>query len=133
MIFLLPVLATRNAHGIQKREQNYLSQAFDLHGYLAQRTAAVDRALHELLPPTNAKPATPSTRQCAIRFSPAASGSARRSCCLAGGVEELAGGDIEQAMLLACAVECIHTYSLIHDDLPAMDNDDLRRGKPDQS
>lgn len=41
-----------------------------------------------------------------------------------------AGGDIEDAMPLACAVEMVHTYSLIHDDLPAMDNDDLRRGKP---
>lgn len=41
-----------------------------------------------------------------------------------------AGGDVEAALPLACAVEMVHTYSLIHDDLPAMDNDDLRRGKP---
>lgn len=41
-----------------------------------------------------------------------------------------AGGNVEAAMPLACAVEMVHTYSLIHDDLPAMDNDDLRRGKP---
>lgn len=40
------------------------------------------------------------------------------------------GGDIEQALPFACALEMIHTYSLIHDDLPCMDNDDLRRGKP---
>jgi len=40
------------------------------------------------------------------------------------------GGKEADAMPLACAVECIHTYSLIHDDLPAMDNDDFRRGKP---
>jgi geranylgeranyl diphosphate synthase type II len=40
------------------------------------------------------------------------------------------GGKIEEVLPYACAVECIHTYSLIHDDLPAMDNDDLRRGKP---
>lgn len=40
------------------------------------------------------------------------------------------GGDVEKALPLACAVEYIHTYSLIHDDLPCMDNDDLRRGKP---
>lgn len=39
-------------------------------------------------------------------------------------------GEVEKALPLACAVECIHTYSLIHDDLPAMDNDDYRRGKP---
>ena len=43
---------------------------------------------------------------------------------------EMAGGDTETALPFACALEMIHTYSLIHDDLPAMDNDDLRRGKP---
>lgn len=43
---------------------------------------------------------------------------------------EACGGDVEAAVPAACAVEMVHTYSLIHDDLPAMDNDDLRRGKP---
>ena len=43
---------------------------------------------------------------------------------------DAAGGDIEKAVPFACAIEMIHTYSLIHDDLPAMDNDDLRRGRP---
>ena len=43
---------------------------------------------------------------------------------------ELVGGDPDRVLDFACAIECIHTYSLIHDDLPAMDNDDLRRGKP---
>lgn len=43
---------------------------------------------------------------------------------------DMAGGNIEEALPYACALEMIHTYSLIHDDLPAMDNDDLRRGKP---
>ncbi len=43
---------------------------------------------------------------------------------------DFAGGDIDQALPYACSLEYIHTYSLIHDDLPAMDNDDLRRGKP---
>ena len=43
---------------------------------------------------------------------------------------EMAGGSAEDALPFACALEMIHTYSLIHDDLPAMDNDDLRRGKP---
>lgn len=42
----------------------------------------------------------------------------------------ISGGDIEKAMPVACAVEMLHTYSLIHDDLPCMDNDDLRRGRP---
>lgn len=43
---------------------------------------------------------------------------------------EAAGGNVQEALPFACAIEMIHTYSLIHDDLPAMDNDDLRRGKP---
>lgn len=43
---------------------------------------------------------------------------------------KLCGGEVEQAMPFACAVEMIHTYSLIHDDLPCMDDDDMRRGKP---
>ena len=42
----------------------------------------------------------------------------------------LCGGSVQQAMAAACAIEMIHTFSLIHDDLPAMDNDDFRRGKP---
>lgn len=42
----------------------------------------------------------------------------------------LHGGDIKNALPFACALEMIHTYSLIHDDLPCMDNDDLRRGRP---
>ena len=48
--------------------------------------------------------------------------------CLA--AAEACGGSTQDALPAACAVECIHTYSLIHDDLPSMDNDDLRRGKP---
>lgn len=43
---------------------------------------------------------------------------------------DMLGGDLQDACLFGCAIECIHTYSLIHDDLPCMDNDDLRRGKP---
>ncbi len=51
----------------------------------------------------------------------------RPALCLA--AAQACGGDETEAMPLACAVECIHTYSLVHDDLPAMDNDDYRRGK----
>jgi geranylgeranyl diphosphate synthase type II len=100
--------------------------AFDLQRYLAEQTAAVDRALDRLLPPVNAKPATIHK---AMRYSLFAGGKRMRpALCLA--AAEACGGKISDAMPLACAVECIHTYSLIHDDLPAMDNDDLRRGKP---
>lgn len=52
----------------------------------------------------------------------------RPALCLA--AAEACGGSAKDALPFACAVECIHTYSLIHDDLPAMDNDDFRRGKP---
>ena len=63
-----------------------------------------------------------------MRYSLFAGGKRMRpALCLA--AAEACGGDPAHALPLACAVECIHTYSLIHDDLPAMDNDDYRRGK----
>ena len=64
-----------------------------------------------------------------MRYSLFAGGKRMRpALCLAAAAA--CGGNEADAMPLACAVECIHTYSLIHDDLPAMDNDDFRRGKP---
>lgn len=65
----------------------------------------------------------------AIRYSLLAGGKRLRPA-LALGAAELVGGDDTPAIPAACAIEMIHTYSLIHDDLPSMDNDDLRRGKP---
>jgi geranylgeranyl diphosphate synthase type II len=110
--------------GIVRRKRS--SQAFDLQRYLAQQTAAVDRALDHFLPPATAKPATIHR---AMRYSIFAGGKRMRpALCLA--AAEACGGRTGDAMPLACAVECIHTYSLIHDDLPGMDDDDLRRGKP---
>ncbi len=98
---------------------------FDLSGYLAARTLAVNRALDRFLPPATAKPATIHK---AMRYSLFAGGKRMRpALCLAAAAA--CGGDDAAALPLACAVECIHTYSLIHDDLPAMDNDDYRRGK----
>jgi geranylgeranyl diphosphate synthase type II len=102
-----------------------LGRSFDLAGYLAQRTAAVDRALHRLLPPATAKPATIHK---AMRYSIFAGGKRMRPALLLAAAEACGGAQAD-ALPLACAVECIHTYSLIHDDLPAMDDDDLRRGK----
>jgi len=99
--------------------------AFDLDSYLQTRTAAVNRALDRFLPKATAKPATIHK---AMRYSLFAGGKRMRpALCLAAGAA--CRGDEEDAIPLACAVECIHTYSLIHDDLPAMDNDDYRRGK----
>src|SRR5262245_24412103 len=99
---------------------------FDLEGFLATRTAAVNRALDKLLPSESTKPATIHK---AMRYSVFAGGKRiRPALCLAAAAA--CGGKEADALPLACAVECIHTYSLIHDDLPAMDNDDFRRGKP---
>src|SRR5205814_5608834 len=99
---------------------------FDLKAYLEARTATVNRALDRFLPKATAKPATIHK---AMRYSLFAGGKRMRpALCLAAAAA--CGGLEQHAMPLACAVECIHTYSLIHDDLPAMDNDDFRRGKP---
>ena len=65
----------------------------------------------------------------AMLYSLTAGGKRIRPSLLLGACES-AGGSLEEALPFACALEMIHTYSLIHDDLPAMDNDDLRRGKP---
>lgn len=97
----------------------------NLEDFIATRTVAVNRALNKYLPPASQKPATIHK---AMRYSVFAGGKRMRpALCLAAAAA--CGGNEEAAMPLACAVECIHTYSLIHDDLPAMDNDDYRRGK----
>jgi geranylgeranyl diphosphate synthase, type II len=86
----------------------------------------VERALAASLPPETA---WPETIHRAARYSLLAGGKrVRPLLTLAAGAA--AGGGEDEVMPLACAVELIHTYSLIHDDLPAMDDDDLRRGRP---
>ncbi len=98
----------------------------DLQRYIKQRCARVDRALERLLPKGRVKPATIHE---AMRYSIFAGGKRLRPIlCLAAG--EACGGSEAKAMPLACAVECVHTYSLVHDDLPCMDDDDFRRGRP---
>jgi len=100
--------------------------SFDLQRYLYARTAEVNRALDKFLPKEAVRP---TTIHRAMRYSLFAGGKRMRpALCLA--AAEACGGKTDDALPLACAVECIHTYSLIHDDLPAMDNDDFRRGKP---
>ncbi|KAJ1626440.1 isoprenoid synthase domain-containing protein [Pavlovales sp. CCMP2436] len=101
---------------------------FDIETYLGQRKVLVEKALDESLPVMheNARTITES-----MRYSLMAGGKRIRPViCLA--AAELFGGEaaIAHAMPTAVALEMIHTMSLIHDDLPAMDNDDLRRGKP---
>ena len=98
---------------------------FNLSAYLNAATSTVNDALDHFLPPATAKPVTIHK---AMRYSLFAGGKRMRpALCLA--AADACGGRQAAAAPLACAVECIHTYSLIHDDLPAMDNDDYRRGK----
>jgi len=98
---------------------------FQLQEFLDESTLAVNQALDRFLPPARTAPRTIHE---SMRYSLFAGGKRMRpALCLAAAAA--CGGDAETAMPLACAVECIHTYSLIHDDLPAMDDDDYRRGK----
>src|SRR6478735_5937211 len=98
----------------------------DLSAYPSERSRLVDHALDRFLPRATAKP---STIHKAMRYSLFAGGKRMRPV-LALAAAEACGGTVEPALPAACAVECIHTYSLIHDDLPCMDDDDLRRGRP---
>jgi len=94
--------------------------------YLADRTSAVNAALERLLPPENQYP---ETIHAAMRHSVFAGGKRIRPILfIAAG--EAAPQSAEGAESAACALELVHTYSLIHDDLPALDNDHFRRGKP---
>ncbi len=100
--------------------------AMNLQAYLSERSKRVDQALDRALPKASVKPATIHR---AMRYSLFAGGKRMRPVlCLA--AAEACGGEIEAALPAACAVECVHTYSLVHDDLPCMDDDDLRRGRP---
>ncbi len=86
----------------------------------------IDEHLDSLLP----EPGGPSGKVVeAMRYSLSAGGKRVRPILMMAACEAV-GGDFNKIMPAACAMECVHTYSLIHDDLPAMDDDDLRRGKP---
>jgi geranylgeranyl diphosphate synthase, type II len=100
--------------------------SFDLAAYMAERARAVDQALARFLP---SESAPPESLHKAMRYSVFAGGKRLRPVLVAAGAEAV-GGSLDAVMPAACAVEMIHTYSLIHDDLPAMDNDDFRRGVP---
>src|ERR1044072_1658872 len=94
------------------------SGTFNLKSFMDSRISAVNRALDRFIPPEDARPATIHK---AMRYSLFAGGKRMRPLlCLA--AAEACGGRDTDAMPLACAVECIHTYSLIHEDLPAMDD-----------
>jgi len=86
----------------------------------------LEKTLDKYLPPAGCEP---KALHRAMRYSVFSGGKRIRPVILLEAAEAC-GGKIKDAMPFACAVEFIHTYSLIHDDLPAMDNDDYRRGKP---
>jgi geranylgeranyl diphosphate synthase type II len=97
----------------------------DLNAYLEERRRLVDEALERVLPPEEAPPPTVHR---AMRYSVQAGGKRLRPILVIAGAEAV-GGEARLVMPTACALELIHTYSLIHDDLPAMDDDDYRRGR----
>jgi geranylgeranyl diphosphate synthase type II len=99
---------------------------FSLDDYVAARGRLVAEGLDRYCPPADAPPATLHE---AMRYSLLAGGKRIRPLlCMAGA--EAVGGDPAAVLPTACALEMVHTFSLIHDDLPALDNDDLRRGMP---
>jgi geranylgeranyl diphosphate synthase type II len=100
--------------------------SFDLGSYMKERADAVDAALERFLP---AETLRPETLHKAMRYSVFAGGKRLRPVLVIAGAEAV-GGTASLVMPTACAMELIHTYSLVHDDLPAMDNDDFRRGVP---
>ena len=97
--------------------------ALDVHGYLAARRRLVEGALARRFPARG-----PALRR-AIRYSLLGGGKRLRPI-LALAAGEVAGASPRTVLPFACALELVHTYSLVHDDLPAMDDDDLRRGRP---
>jgi geranylgeranyl diphosphate synthase type II len=100
--------------------------ASDLKSYLTERKALVEKELFACLPVAGTRPAELSE---AMRHAVLSGGKRLRPIlCLA--AAEAAGGKSEDAIHAACAVELLHTYTLVHDDLPCMDNDTLRRGQP---
>jgi geranylgeranyl diphosphate synthase type II len=99
--------------------------SLDLTSYLAARREMVDAALDRVLPPETAEPLSIHR---AMRYSVLAPGKRLRPVLVIAGAEAV-GGRAEDVLDTACALELIHAYSLIHDDLPAMDDDDYRRGR----
>lgn len=106
------------------RRPSAVGSEFD--DYLSERRALVERFLDRSVPPEDTPPETISR---AVRYSLFAGGKRLRPILVLASTEAV-GGEIEEAVPAAAALEMIHTYSLIHDDLPAMDDDSLRRGQP---
>ncbi|MFA9461108.1 polyprenyl synthetase family protein [Thiohalorhabdus methylotrophus] len=98
-----------------------------LESFIKDRRSRVEQTLEVLLPEADAL--SPAPLGAALRYAVLGSGKRMRPILVLAGCEAV-GGDPDGALAPAAAVECIHAYSLVHDDLPALDNDDLRRGQP---
>jgi geranylgeranyl diphosphate synthase type II len=102
------------------------SLSFDLNRYLCERVRLIDEALERYLPSEDVRP---QSLHRAMRYSTMSGGKRLRPVLVIAGAEAV-GGEAQMVLPTACAIELIHTFSLIHDDLPAIDNDTLRRGRP---
>lgn len=98
----------------------------EIEGYLKERCRLIEERLEHYLP---SAAEYPDSIHEAMRYSVFSGGKRIRSILVIAAAEAC-GGKVRDVLPTACAIELIHTYSLIHDDLPALDNDDYRRGKP---
>src|SRR3990167_2928660 len=98
-----------------------------LESYLKEKSTLVEKALESYL---SGKDQCPPVIHEAMRYAVLGGGGKRIRPVLTLAVSEMLGGSGKEAILPACAVELVHSYSLIHDDLPCMDNAETRRGKP---
>lgn len=123
---LLPIRARVISETVEEKDLPVTTDSlkFNFDTYMDTKAKAVEVALDKAVPMQY-----PEKIHEAMRYSLLAGGKrVRPTLCIA--ACELVGGSEETAMPVACALEMVHTMSLIHDDLPCMDNDDLRRGKP---
>src|SRR5688572_12834956 len=104
-----------------------MSKSFDLETWIAARRAEIDTTLKTRLVPSDDDPGRLVE---AMRYSVLAPGKRIRPVLAMGAAEAVGASSSEPIRLAAAAIELVHTYSLIHDDLPAMDDDDVRRGQP---
>lgn len=110
-----------------KRPGRRSDTRFDLQAYLEEKSRLVDQFLDRILP---SEQVYPESLHQAMRYSIFAGGKRLRPILVIASFEAVGGRNSTELLPVASAMELIHTYSLIHDDLPAMDNDDYRRGKP---
>ena len=126
-----------SASGVLRTHQAAVTQSddpaaaipFDLAGWTAVRTASIEDALSRWVSGTPTELAGPAALIAAMRYA-VLDGGKRLRPLLVLAASEASGGSAAAALRAACSVELIHAYSLVHDDLPCMDDDVLRRGKP---